>query len=134
MKRKYLALGLVLIMVFAGAALAATTFITIGSGGVGGTYYPLGGVMAELLTKGGVDIKATSRSTAASKENCRLVASNKAQIGMTMGSTLYQAYTGTEAFKDDGRLECGQGYPKTAADPAGGGNGAEGREYRRGLF
>lgn len=105
MKRKYLALGLVLIMVFAGAALAATTFITIGSGGVGGTYYPLGGVMAELLTKGGVDIKATSRSTAASKENCRLVASNKAQIGMTMGSTLYQAYTGTEAFKDDGRLK-----------------------------
>ena len=85
-------------------AAFATTFVTIGSGGVGGTYYPLGGVMAELLTKANVGIKATSRSTAASKENCRLVASNKAQLGMTMGSTLYQAYTGTEAFKDDGKL------------------------------
>lgn len=85
-------------------AAFATTFVTIGSGGVGGTYYPLGGVMAELLTKGNVGIKATSRSTAASKENCRLVASNKAQLGMTMGSTLYQAYTGTEAFKNDGKL------------------------------
>lgn len=105
MNKKFLALGLVFVMLFAGVAYAATTFVTIGSGGVGGTYYPLGGAMAELLTKGGVNIKATSRSTAASKENCRLVASNKAQIGMTMGSTLYQAYTGTEAFKDDGKLQ-----------------------------
>lgn len=103
-KRSILVLGIIMIFTLASMAFAATTFITIGSGGVGGTYYPLGGVMAELLTKAGVDIKATSRSTAASKENCRLVASNKAQIGMTMGSTLYQAYTGTEAFKDDGKL------------------------------
>jgi len=102
-KRNIIALGIIAVMLFAGIA-SATTFITIGSGGVGGTYYPLGGVMAELLTKGGLDIKATSRSTAASKENCRLVASNKAQIGMTMGSTLYQAYTGTEAFQQDGKL------------------------------
>jgi len=102
-KRNIIALGIIAVMLFAGIA-SATTFITIGSGGVGGTYYPLGGVMAELLTKSGLDIKATSRSTAASKENCRLVASNKAQIGMTMGSTLYQAYTGTEAFQQDGKL------------------------------
>ncbi|MCD7952768.1 MAG: TAXI family TRAP transporter solute-binding subunit [Synergistaceae bacterium] len=103
MKKIRVLIGMVILALFASAAFA-TTFVTIGSGGVGGTYYPLGGVMAELLTKGNVDIKATSRSTAASKENCRLVASNKAQIGMTMGSTLYQAYTGTEAFKDDGKL------------------------------
>ncbi|MCD8164362.1 MAG: TAXI family TRAP transporter solute-binding subunit [Synergistaceae bacterium] len=103
MKKIRVLISMVILALFASAAFA-TTFVTIGSGGVGGTYYPLGGVMAELLTKGNVDIKATSRSTAASKENCRLVASNKAQIGMTMGSTLYQAYTGTEAFKDDGKL------------------------------
>ncbi len=102
-KRASLILSAVVLALFATAAFA-TTFVTIGSGGVGGTYYPLGGVMAELLTQGGVDIKATSRSTAASKENCRLVASNKAQLGMTMGSTLYQAYTGTEAFEADGKL------------------------------
>lgn len=103
-KKNILVFGIIMVMVFSSMAFAAPTFVTIGSGGVGGTYYPLGGVMAELLTKAGVDIKATSRSTAASKENCRLVASNKAQIGMTMGSTLFQAYNGTEAFKDDGKL------------------------------
>ena len=103
-KRNILALAMAMVFVLSTMTFAATTFVTIGSGGVGGTYYPLGGVMAELLTKANVGIKATSRSTAASKENCRLVASNKAQIGMTMGSTLYQAYTGTEAFKEDGKL------------------------------
>ncbi|WP_024822031.1 MULTISPECIES: TAXI family TRAP transporter solute-binding subunit [Aminobacterium] len=104
MKKKWIALIAVLALIALGATAAAVTFITIGSGGVGGTYYPLGGAMAEILTKADIGVKATSRSTAASKENCRLVASGKAQIGMSMGSTLYQAYTGTEAFEQDGKL------------------------------
>lgn len=83
---------------------SAATFITIGSGGVGGTYYPLGGAMAEVLTNANIDVKATSRSTAASKENCRLLARDRAQIGMVMGSTLWQAYNGTDAFVEDGKL------------------------------
>ena len=103
MKKAIVLVSVLVTVLFAAAAFGAT-FVTIGSGGVGGTYYPLGGVMAELLTKGGVDIRATSRSTAASKENCRLVGANRAQLGMTMGSTLYQAYTGTEAFTSDGKL------------------------------
>ncbi len=105
MKKRILVTGLVLAVVFASVAFAAATFITIGSGGVGGTYYPLGGVMAELLSNGKVNIRANSRSTSASRENCRLVASDQAQIGMTMGSTLYQAYNGVDAFKDDGKLD-----------------------------
>ncbi len=103
MKKGILALALIGIMVFASAGLA-DTFITIGSGGVGGTYYPLGGAMAEVLTNAGIGVRATSRSTSASRENCRLVASGRAQIGMTMGSALYQAITGTEAFEPDGKL------------------------------
>nr|WP_244392383.1 TAXI family TRAP transporter solute-binding subunit [Aminobacterium colombiense] len=91
MKKKWLVLVAVLALVAFGSAAAAVTFVTIGSGGVGGTYYPLGGAMAEILSKADIGVKATSRSTAASKENCRLVASGKAQIGMSMGSTLYQA-------------------------------------------
>jgi TRAP transporter TAXI family solute receptor len=98
-------LGIFLIVALCGTASAAQTFVTIGSGGVGGTYYPLGGVMAELLSNGGVNIRANSRSTSASRENCRLVAGDQAQIGMTMGSTLWQAYNGTDAFADDGKLD-----------------------------
>jgi len=105
MKKHMLALGLFFVFALSGTALAAQTFVTIGSGGVGGTYYPLGGVMAELLTKGGVNIRANSRSTSASRENSRLVASDQAQIGMVMGSTLWQAYNGIDAFKVDGKLD-----------------------------
>ena len=98
-------LSVLLVFVMCGTAAAAQTFITIGSGGVGGTYYPLGGVMAELLSNGGVNMRANSRSTSASRENCRLVASDEAQIGMTMGSVLWQAYNGIDAFAEDGKLD-----------------------------
>jgi len=103
MGKKVLAFALAGILALASAAFA-TTFITIGSGGVGGTYYPLGGAMAEVLSNANIDVKATSRSTSASRENCRLVASGRAHIGMTMGSALYQAINGIDAFQPDGKL------------------------------
>ena len=103
MKKRTLALALIGLLVMASGAFSAT-FITIGSGGVGGTYYPLGGAMAEVLSNAGIDVKATSRSTSASRENNRLVAADRAQIGMSMGSALYQAINGVEAFEPDGKL------------------------------
>ncbi|MEA4880444.1 MAG: TAXI family TRAP transporter solute-binding subunit [Synergistaceae bacterium] len=103
MKKRTLALALIGLLVMASAGFSAT-FITIGSGGVGGTYYPLGGAMAEVLSNAGIEVKATSRSTSASRENNRLVAADRAQIGMSMGSALYQAINGIEAFEPDGKL------------------------------
>ncbi len=60
MKKSIIAIALIGVLAFASAG-SAMTFITIGSGGVGGTYYPLGGAMAEVLTNAGIDVKATSR-------------------------------------------------------------------------
>ncbi len=105
MKKRFLQLALISMTICLFVAGAwAVNFVTIASGGVGGTYYPLGGSMAEVLSKANIDVKANSRSTAASKENCRLVASGKSEIGMSMGSTLWQAYNGVEAFSQDGKL------------------------------
>lgn len=103
MKKRFLILGILAVMLFVTAAWAVN-FVTIGSGGVGGTYYPLGGVMAEVFNNANINVRATSRSTSASRENCRLVASDRVQIGMSMGSTLWQAYNGVEAFQEDGKL------------------------------
>ncbi|MCF7935347.1 MAG: TAXI family TRAP transporter solute-binding subunit [Synergistales bacterium] len=97
MKRLMILGTVAAVLTFASVAFA-TTFITIGSGGVGGTYYPLGGSMAEVLSNADIGVDATSRTTAASKENSRLVATDRAQLGMAMGSTLYQAYKGTGPF------------------------------------
>jgi len=83
----------------------AMTFVTIGTGGVGGTWYPLGGAIAEVLTNSGINIKATSRAAGGSQENCRLVASGRVQMGMSMGVTLYQAFNGTDFFEKEGKLD-----------------------------
>jgi TRAP transporter TAXI family solute receptor len=104
MKKRLCILGILAAVAIIASAAWAATFVTIGSGGVGGTYYPLGGVMAEVFNNAGIVVRATSRSTAASKENCRLVASGRVQVGMSMGSTLWQAYNGVEAFEQDGKL------------------------------
>lgn len=103
MKRFIVPFAIAVVICFSAAAFAVT-FVTIGSGGVGGTYYPLGGSMAEVLSKADIGVKANSRSTAASKENCRLLAAEKVQLGMAMGSSLFMAYNGTDAFEKDGKL------------------------------
>ena len=56
-----------------------TTYITFGTGSPGGTYYPLGGAMADLWTEllKTEWIEVTAESTAASVENCRLVGSGE---------------------------------------------------------
>ncbi len=91
-----------IVSVFSGFGLAQT-YITFGTGSPGGTYYPLGGAMADLWTKLLEDegIEATAESTAASVENCRLVGRNQVQIGMAMGDVAYKAYHGQVQFEDD---------------------------------
>lgn len=105
MKRRNLVVLLGVMACFLATQVFAMTFVTIGTGGVGGTWYPIGGAIAEVLTNGGIDVKATSRATGASQENCRLVSAGRVQMGMTMGVTLYQAYTGTGFFEKDGKQD-----------------------------
>ncbi|MFH1939466.1 MAG: TAXI family TRAP transporter solute-binding subunit, partial [bacterium] len=101
--KKYLSLILMVSLVvfmFSGISLAAT-HITFGTGSPGGTYYPLGGAMADLWTKllKAEGIEVTAESTAASVENCRLVGSGEIQIGMAMGDVASKAYKGVVQFE-----------------------------------
>lgn len=91
--------ALFMMLIFAGYGLA-TTFITFGTGSPGGTYYPLGGAMADLWTRL-LDIDATAESTAASVENCRLTGSNEVQLGMAMGDVAFKAFHGQVQFEND---------------------------------
>ena len=49
-KKVLLAVAMVCLVAFVGTAYAVT-YITIVSGGLGGTYYPLGGFLAEVYNK-----------------------------------------------------------------------------------
>ncbi|MDW8003064.1 MAG: TAXI family TRAP transporter solute-binding subunit [Deltaproteobacteria bacterium] len=76
------------------------TKITIATGGTGGVYYPYGGTMAEIISKYIPGVTATAEVTGASVENVRLVGLKKAELGLAMNDTVYQAYKGEGKFAD----------------------------------
>lgn len=82
-----------------GSSTAAERYIVIATGGVSGTYYPIGGGMAELMNKHMKNIKATAEVTGASLENCRLVQKDEAQFAQANASAAYLAYYGMPPFK-----------------------------------
>jgi hypothetical protein len=81
--------------------LAQTTVrLSIVTGGTGGVYYPYGGGMAAVLSKHLRGVEATAEVTAASVDNCKLIAAQKADLGFVMGDVGYDAYMGTGKFRE----------------------------------
>jgi uncharacterized protein len=81
-----------------GKAAAKQTEIIIGSAGSGGTYYIIGGAIANLVSKYQPNIKCTSASTNGSIENMRLVSQKRIDIGMTQPPLDFDAYHGKNLF------------------------------------
>ena len=81
-------------------AEAATKFISIATGGSGGTYYIIGGAMGKTIEKYVPEAKVSVESTAASTENCRLVAAKQVKFAIVMPDSAYFAYNGGREFGD----------------------------------
>jgi TRAP transporter TAXI family solute receptor len=95
------ALGLGSLVLTPSWSLAQTkTRLSIATGGTGGVYYPYGGGMAAVLSRHLPGVEATAEVTAASVDNCKLVAAQKADLGFVMGDTAHDAYAGTGKFKE----------------------------------
>ena len=80
------------------AAVAKTTFLSIGTGGTGGVYYPYGGGLAEIWTKNIKGVRAVAEVTGASVENVKLAHRGETVVGMIMGDVAFQAYRGEGKF------------------------------------
>ncbi len=78
--------------------VAKTTFLSIGTGGTGGVYYPYGGGLAEVWTENIKGAKVVAEVTGASVENVRLADRGETVVGMIMGDVAYQAYRGEGKF------------------------------------
>ena len=74
------------------------TRISIGTGGTGGVYYPLGGGLAAMLTKYVPGVEATAEVTAGSIANLQLIDSGKSEIGFTMADAAWDAVNGLDKF------------------------------------
>lgn len=88
-----------LAFIFAGAAVAKTTFVSIGTGGTGGIYYPYGGGVAEIWSKNVPGVKAVAEVTGASVENVKLAHKGETVIGEVMGDVAVAGYEGLSKFK-----------------------------------
>jgi TRAP transporter TAXI family solute receptor len=75
--------------------------LSIGTGGTGGVYYPLGGGMASILTKHVPGWQVTAEVTGASVDNMKLINTGKTDVGFTMADTAWEAYLGIDKFKDN---------------------------------
>ncbi len=76
------------------------TNLSIGTGGTGGVYYPLGGGMASILTKHVPGWQVTAEVTGASVDNMKLINAGKADVGFSMVDTAWEAYIGVDKFKE----------------------------------
>jgi TRAP transporter TAXI family solute receptor len=107
--------------VLAGAMLAGAAaqaqemkFFRIGTGSAGGTYFPIGGIIANAISnppgsrpceEGGTcgvpGLVAIAQSTNASAHNVTAINAGQMEAGLTGAATLYFAYHGEAKFKDN---------------------------------
>src|SRR3990170_5441855 len=74
------------------------TRLSIVTGGTGGVYYPLGGALANVLSKYVPGVVATAEVTSASIDNLKLVGAGKGDIAFTMADTAWEGFNGTGKF------------------------------------
>ena len=94
----------------AGLAFGATTqaaddtFITIGTGGVTGVYYPTGGAICRLVNKGRKShgIRCSVESTGGSVYNLNTIRAGELDLGVAQSDWQYHAVHGTAKFADKG--------------------------------
>lgn len=90
-----------------GTAAVAEDFITIGTGGVTGVYYPTGGAICRLVNKGRKDhgIRCSVESTGGSVYNINTIREGELEFGVAQSDWQYHAYNGTSKFADAGKFE-----------------------------
>ena len=114
-------LALALLALLGGASPAETQemrFFRIGTGGVAGTYYPIGGLIADIISNppgarpcneggscGVPGLVAIAQSSNGSVANVDAIKSGELDSGLAQSDIAYWAYTGTGIFKDQGKIE-----------------------------
>ena len=85
-------------------AMAKTQFVTIGTGGITGVYYPTGGAIAKMVNKKKKEygIRATVESTGGSVFNINAVMNGDLEFGIAQSDRQYQAVHGLAEWKDKG--------------------------------
>lgn len=107
-----LAAGMVLGTAVLGATLAlaqSPAFFRIGTGGTAGTYYPIGGLIANAISgtseSGVPGLVATAVASNGSVANINAIQAGSAESGFSQSDVAYWAYTGTGLYEGKGKVE-----------------------------
>ena len=84
-----------LVLAFSINGVSQQKFLAIATGGTGGTYYPLGGALAQLLSNKVEGLIVTAQTTGASIANCNLIARHQIETAFSQANTTYWSYTAT---------------------------------------
>ena len=90
-----------------GSVAADQQFITIGTGGVTGVYYPTGGAICRLVNKGRKDhgIRCSVESTGGSVYNLNTIRAGELDMGVAQSDWQHHAYNGTSKFEEAGAFQ-----------------------------
>jgi len=101
MRRILIGITLVAGALFALSTTAQTkTNIFVATGPTTGVYYPIGGAIADVLTKNIPNLNATAGSTDGSMANLLLIQQRRADIGLSMADAGWDAFKGQGKFQD----------------------------------
>ena len=75
-------------------------FLSLGTAGTGGIYYPLGGAIASRLSVADPRHQYTAEVTGGSVENVNRVVNGEMDFGFSMATTVYEAYSGGSDYPE----------------------------------
>ena len=81
-----------------GVSVGSQEFLSLGTAGTGGIYYPLGGAIASRLSIADDARQYTAEVSGGSVENVNRIASGQMDVAMAIASTMYQAQRGEGDF------------------------------------
>lgn len=90
------------LLTFASESLAATKYVSIGTGAITGVYYPAGGAICRLLNRGRKEhgIRCSVESTGGSVSNLNAIRNGAIDFGISQSDWQFHAYNGTGFFAD----------------------------------
>ncbi len=82
----------------------SSQYVTIGTGGVTGVYYPTGGAICRLVNKGRKDhgVRCSVESTGGSVYNLNTIRAGELDMGVAQSDWQFHAYNGTSKFSEQG--------------------------------